>query len=117
MTRIERLLTAMAQVDGAVVLRRDMTVVGFGGEIAGVGPASPFQAVAVKTAPDEPASDERPLASFGMRHRSAIRFVEQVRGSFALVVSQDGDVRVLAHDRGAAVVYDGATPEDWVVAR
>lgn len=116
-TRVERLIAALTQVDGAVLLRRDLSVVGFGGEIVGVTAPTPDRVVPVARAADGSAHGERTLSSFGMRHRSALRFVESVSGTLAFVVSQDGDVRVFVEEDGVVWLYDGATAEDWVLAQ
>ena len=57
-------------------------------------------------------ADGRPLASFGMRHRSAYRFCQQVEGAMAFVVSQDGDVRLFSNVGGGRVqLFEGPTPD------
>ena len=50
-----------------------------------------------------------------MRHQSADRFCQQVPGAIAFVVSQDGNLRLFGHREGVVHLYEGPTPEDWVV--
>ena len=86
-------LTArLSAVDGALVLRADLTVLGFGAEIV-VDAAQTVDAFEVTGHPlrngNWPSVDSE---SFGMRHRSAVRCIAMSEGSAAFVVSQDGTV-------------------------
>jgi hypothetical protein len=82
----------LGDVDGAVVLRSDLRLVGFGAEIV-LDAARPVTASEVVGNPRRskhwPAVDSE---SFGMRHRSALRCVAVADGAAAFVVSQDGTV-------------------------
>jgi hypothetical protein len=115
MKRVERLLTGLARIDGAVVLERGLAPRAFGAEIA-LATAAADATVPLFTGPDGRPAGSRSLASFGMRHRSAHRFCQAVPGSIAFVVSQDGDVRVFCHEAGELRLHEGATPEDWVLS-
>jgi hypothetical protein len=106
------LFGALAAVDGAVVVARDLCLLGFGAEFVNLAPRAPEESVPCLL----PAPGERRLASFGMRHRSAYRFCQNVGGSMAFVISQDGDVRLFAPAGGAVALYEAAIPEDQVVA-
>jgi hypothetical protein len=86
---------SLASVDGAVVITRDLRVLGFGAKIV----------VRSETVPrvcmlrPEPGSREvvaSPLEELGgMRHQSAARFVDANRDTVALVVSQDRHMSVV----------------------
>jgi hypothetical protein len=86
-------LTArLSAVDGALVLRADLTIVGFGGEIV-LDAAQRIDAFEVTGHPlrstNWPMIDSE---SFGMRHRSAVRCIASAEAAAAFVVSQDGGV-------------------------
>lgn len=78
---------SLASIDGAVVLTRDLRVLGFGAKIAVGGVPPP-----VCMFRPQPGSQEivaSPLETLGgTRHQSAARFVEANRDSLALIVSQ-----------------------------
>jgi hypothetical protein len=90
-----RAIAALAAVDGAIVMTRDVQVLGFGAKIAGGNGAEPplciFQAV--------PGSQEvvrSPLEqSGGTRHQSAVRFAAAHPDTLALVISQDGHLSIV----------------------
>jgi hypothetical protein len=112
--RITDLVASLAAVDGAVVLRRDWRLVGFGAEITQNGFWSGDERVEYEQPPD--AMDEKhatPLSSLGMRHRSAYRFCQGVPGAMAFVISQDGVLRVFCHTGGRVHWFDSPTPEDF----
>jgi hypothetical protein len=112
--RITDLAASLAAVDGAVILRRDWRLVGFGAEITETGIGSDDEEVEYGKHPDSMDRPRaRPLASFGMRHRSAYSFCQRVRGAMAFVVSQDGDLRVFCNVEGRVELFDGPTPEDF----
>lgn len=86
-------LTArLSGVDGALVLRADLAVLGFGAEIV-LDAAQRVEAFEVTGHPlrgaNWPMLDSE---SFGMRHRSAVRCIASAQGAAAFVVSQDGVV-------------------------
>jgi hypothetical protein len=86
------LAARLSAVDGALVLRTDLAVVGFGAEIV-LDAAQAIQAYEVSGHPmrsqNWPSVDSE---SFGMRHRSAVRCIAMSSGAAAFVVSQDGGV-------------------------
>ncbi len=85
-------IAAFAEVDGAVLLTSALKVVGFGAEIL-LDRAPPARVLEVRTSQftdrDKKILDTE---AFGMRHRSAARFVAATPGSSAIIVSQDGRV-------------------------
>ena len=113
LARTSNMVASFASVDGAVVLNRDLTLHGFGAEICETKLPSEEELVEFGKHPHgQP--DSKPLSLFGMRHRSAYRFCEKIKGAIAFVVSQDGDLRVFCNINGKVIVFDGPTPEDWV---
>lgn len=113
LARSADLVASLAAVDGAVVLRRDFTVIGFGAEITHARLVAKEQSIQFLRHPDLEglAIAEGALEDFGMRHRSAIRFCDEVPGTMAFVASQDGDLTLFFKD-GDKVVAVSLTPED-----
>jgi hypothetical protein len=115
LARTADLVASFAAVDGAVVLERDLNVLGFGAEILETEIPNENELVKYGSHPHG-IPDEKPLTGFGMRFRSAYRFCEKIEGAIAFVVSQDGGLRVFCNPDGKVVVFEGPTPEDWVFA-
>jgi hypothetical protein len=98
----------LSAVDGAVVLKKDLTVIGFGATIATPGDALPREVIQIRPRdlpdPEAVEEDERPeprvaptALNVGNRHRSAICFCAQQTGlAIALIASQDGNVSLFA---------------------
>lgn len=87
-------LADMMSVDGALVLDRNFRLIGFGGEILG---DTPVQKIYRALDIEANRSRIEPAVSAGTRHRSAYRLVNGLNHAIAVVVSQDGDVRFVAH--------------------
>jgi hypothetical protein len=89
-----KFVSALANVDGLVLLRPDLKVVGFGVEIRTK--KDPTQ-VYVSTAPEPTKSSLSRISPkhFGMRHRSMMRYCFANAGSLGFVISQDGDIRAM----------------------
>ena len=67
-------------------------MLGFGAEITAV---SHITHVKVAANEDATMRDERPITSFGTRHRSAFRLCSSFENCVCFVVSQDGGVRAV----------------------
>lgn len=85
-----RFTAQFAGCDGAVVLSRDLTVLGFGAEIH----TELRGGAEVMNVISEMKREGRPLdvEAFGMRHRSAVKLVSQHEDVCILVASQDGPI-------------------------
>jgi hypothetical protein len=83
--------------DGCVVLDRRMTVHGFGGTIE-TGAALSSTRTYVDSRTNAPLAEERLLARFGHRHRSAFLLCKAVPKAIAFVISHDGDLPVFSSD-------------------
>jgi len=112
LARTSDLVASFAAVDGAVVLQEDLKLFGFGAEILGTEDPTENDFVKCKHPPQNPY--DKPLNSFGMRHRSAYRFCQKSGGAIAFVVSQDGDLRIFCNVSDEVTLFEGSTPEDWV---
>lgn len=93
-----------ADVDGAVVMNKRMEVVGFGGEIVGELPDVPRVMHALD--PEGVEREEETTDRVGTRHRSVYRLCSGVPEAVAIVVSQDGGVRLVAHKDGRVTYWD-----------
>jgi hypothetical protein len=100
-----RFVAHLAECDGAIVLTRGLDVMGFGCEIA----AELRPGVKVFKVEREMPRRSKPLEieESGMRHRSAIKLVSQLREAVALVVSQDGPISGVWSDDGTVFVRAG----------
>ncbi len=94
-------LADLMSVDGSLVLNRSFQLIGFGGEILGDTHVSTIER-AVDLEGENSITEQ--ADSSGTRHRSAYRLVSSVQDTIAVVVSQDGAVRFVAH-RGGRLVY------------
>jgi hypothetical protein len=98
------LVSALAGVDGAVVLTKRCEVLGFGGEITGDLPdvTTVLRAVDLEAVLREP----EVVDAMGTRHRSAYRLCARFHEALAIVISQDGGVRFVAWHEGAVTYWD-----------
>jgi hypothetical protein len=91
-------IASLAGVDGAIVITRDLQLVGFGAKIAVGGDVTP------QVRMYEPGSQEGVCSPFenlgGTRHQSAARFAGRNRDTVALVISQDRYLSVMHWDEG-----------------
>ena len=95
-------LADLMSVDGALVIDHDLRLVGFGGEILGDSHVSSIERAIDLEAKN---SITEPADASGTRHRSAYRLVSSVQDAIAIVVSQDGGVRFVAHEGGRLVYW------------
>lgn len=87
-------LSDMLSVDGALVLDHSFRLIGFGGEVLG---DMPVRQIHRALDLESEHSVVEPADTAGTRHRSAYRLVNGSNQAIAVVVSQDGDVRFVAH--------------------
>ncbi|HPD29401.1 MAG TPA: hypothetical protein PLL20_05360 [Phycisphaerae bacterium] len=125
LVRTQNLLAALSSVDGAVVLNRDLHIIGFGAEITLSSPATTDEVIHFGRHPDPVGiPPPRPLLDYGMRHRSAYHFCQAVAGAIAFVVSQDAAITVFCNTQrdprreeiqADVEMYQGLTPERWLM--
>lgn len=95
------LVASLSAVDGAVLIGRDFTLHGFGAEITLSGTVDPNKTVDVGNSAFGQQQIPPPrVVEFGMRHRSALRFCEEVPDAMAFVISQDGGIRLFRNVAG-----------------
>jgi hypothetical protein len=90
----------MTRVDGAVIIGRGITAMGFGAEIRA--PQSKLKVMLSDRSKVRETSTEH----YGTRHRSAIRYCSAVPGSIALIISQDGTLRATTRIGDAVYIWD-----------
>lgn len=100
-------IAALSAIDGAVVMTKNMEIIGFGGVISG----DMDDAETVSHAFDvEGLHTSRELVEqVGTRHRAAYRLCREVRDAIAIVISQDGNVRLVKWHKGSVTYWDLAS--------
>lgn len=92
-------IAGLSKVDGCVVLKSNLDVVAFGAKIKA--PSHSDEEVSTLTLVNpfskEPESDKE-IMRLGTRHRSAYNLCRLLPGTIAIVVSQDGNIRVFSSD-------------------
>lgn len=101
---ISRVFAGLAAIDGAVVLDKRWSVLGFGAEVSSdlPLPARVWRALDAEGKKREPNA----VDDVGTRHRAAYRFVRQHPNGLALVVSTDGGVSFVANRDGEVVSWE-----------
>ena len=107
-TELAHLVATLAAADGAVVLSKRFELMGFGAEIIGDLPETATVARA-RDLEGETKTHES-VEGVGTRHRSAYRFCQRFHDAIALVISQDGTVRFVAHKDGELMYWDHVSP-------
>ncbi len=99
------LLAKLTAIDGAVILNKDLDLIGFGAEIIisnseHGAPQLRFIGYNNEEKPNKRYNDN------GMRHRACYRFCHNVENSVAIIMSQDGSVESCTRKDGKVIVYD-----------
>ena len=95
----------LTTVDGAVLLTKELDLIGFGVEIL-------TDKMEQKEPPmkfissDDSVNTSRKFTDNGTRHRSGYRFCHEVEGSTVIIISQDGAIKACTKEKGEVVVYD-----------
>jgi hypothetical protein len=107
-------IAPLAKVDGAVVMTRDMQLLGFGAKIE-FRPDRDVPVCKFKPSPgDQEVIDSRLEDLGGMRHQSAARFIAANKGAVVIVVSQDRHVSVMNWEDALKSVCVVRNAEWWV---
>jgi len=92
-------IASVSQVDGCVVMRPTLEVVAFGAKIKAFEPSSGEDTVlTLVDSVTKQHESEHEILRLGTRHRSAYELCRRLPGTSAIVISQDGDIRVFASD-------------------
>jgi sensor domain DACNV-containing protein len=98
-------VSLLTRVDGLVLLNPELEVQGFGVEITT--PEEPSELFVASDAWATESSLRRvDYLLYGTRHRSMMRYCAKVPGSLGLVISQDGDVRVMTNVEGRLILWE-----------
>ncbi|HVV49397.1 MAG TPA: hypothetical protein VHO06_07055 [Polyangia bacterium] len=98
---MSRVIAGLAAIDGAVVLDKAFSLLGFGAEVSSEIAAPPRVWRALDTEGER--REVNAVEDVGTRHRAAYRFVRQHPSGLAIVISHDGGVSFVAN-RGGDVV-------------
>ena len=98
-------IAKLTTVDGAVLLTKDLDLIGFGVEILTdkMGQKEPPMRFITS---DNCVDTGRRFTDNGTRHRSGYRFAHEVEDSVVIIISQDGAVKACTKNEGDVVVYD-----------
>ncbi|HKO93523.1 MAG TPA: hypothetical protein VJU61_20355, partial [Polyangiaceae bacterium] len=101
---LSRVIAGLAAIDGAVVLDKRFSILGFGAEVSAElpSPARVWRALDAEGDQRAPAAVE----DVGTRHRAAYRFVRDNPEGLAIVISHDGGVSFVANRQGEAVFWE-----------
>jgi hypothetical protein len=101
---LSRLLANLTSIDGAVVLDKQLHLLGFGAEVSAELPTPRQVWRAIDTEGQQRELDD--LENVGTRHRAAYRFVNDHPNGLAIVVSHDGGVSFVANRAGEIVFWE-----------
>ena len=96
----------LSRVDGCVVLDPNLVVRGFGA-IIGFEEIVPAVMLSNSAEAEDAHLTQLDASRFGSRHRSMMRYCLCARGSLGIVISQDGDVRMMTRVGERLVLWDG----------
>lgn len=101
---LSRLIANLAAIDGAVVVDKRFSLVGFGAEVSSELSAPPRVWRALDTEGEQREIDD--IENVGTRHRAAYRFVHDHPQGLAIVISHDGGVSFVANRDGEVVFWE-----------
>jgi hypothetical protein len=104
-----RTVASLSATDGCVVLDRQLTVRGFGGEIRESTVGQTYRPL--HQGDTDEVIPEKEIEHYGMRHRSACRFSQRYSDVFLFVISQDEELRLFHSDQGRAHRHDNLDAE------
>jgi hypothetical protein len=97
-------IAALAAVDGAVVLTKRQDLLGFGGVISG--DIEGVQTITHALDMGGHITRQELIEEVGTRHRAAYRLCHELRDALAIVVSQDGNARMVKWHNGSVTYWD-----------
>jgi hypothetical protein len=100
---MSRVIAGLAAIDGAVVLDKRFTLLGFGAEVSSEISDPPRVWHALDT--EGRRREVNAVEDVGTRHRAAYRFVQQHPRGLAIVISHDGGVSFVANRDGEVVSW------------
>lgn len=94
----------LTAIDGAVVMTKSLELLGFGAEI--LGGSKKIETVARVLDTEGEHIEVESARRVGTRHRSAFRLCAELHDAVAIVVSQDGSVRIVTWKDNMVVYWD-----------
>lgn len=110
-----RFIASQSCVDGIVVLNDDLSTFGFGAVIEKVDP--PKKVYLARAARFNNNLDELDSKNLGTRHRSMMTFCAKNPGAIGIVVSQDGDLRMMGQFEDKLVVWENVKTQKYFKTR
>ncbi|WP_124561720.1 putative sensor domain DACNV-containing protein [Pedobacter sp. KBW01] len=106
-----RFIASQSCVDGLIVMKDNLSTFGFGAVIDKIDPPEFIhQARGSKFSTTDP---KRPK-NFGTRHRSMMTYCSRHPGSIGIVISQDGELRVMSQFDDKLVVWDNVKIQKYL---
>lgn len=99
------MIAKLTSVDGSVVLTKELDLIGFGAETL-VDKMDRKQPEIRFIGYDGTEEVSKQFKDYGMRHRAGYRFCDAVKGSVAVIVSQDGSIECCTEHDGVVYVYE-----------
>jgi hypothetical protein len=103
---VAHFIAALSATDGAVVMTKHQELLGFGGVISG--DIDKVETVNHALDIDGTLVEPEPSEGVGTRHRAVYRLCHDLHEAIAIVVSQDGSVRLVKWHNGAVTYWDQA---------
>ena len=98
------LIAKLTFVDGAVILTKDLELIGFGAETFVDRIGKNVEMCFIRD--DNKVDKTKRFNDNGMRHRACYTFCNEVEGSVAIILSHDGVIKTCTKKDGKVVVYD-----------
>ncbi len=106
-------ISSLAGIDGAIVITKQLKILGFGAKIA-IKDDGPPKICMFRPVPGQQEVIESPLEDLGgTRHQSSARFVASNKDSIAIVISQDGHMSIMHWNEEFKSVFVLRNAELW----
>jgi Probable sensor domain DACNV/DisA bacterial checkpoint controller nucleotide-binding len=97
-------IAALSATDGAVVMTKRQELLGFGGVISG--DIDKVETVSHALDSEGELTETELSEGVGTRHRAAYRLCQELHDAIAIVISQDGNVRLVKWHNGSVTYWD-----------
>jgi hypothetical protein len=104
---IAHFIAALSAIDGAVVMTKRLELLGFGGVFSG--DIDKVETVTHAFDTEGELSEQELSEGVGTRHRAAYRLCQELHEAIAIVISQDGNVRLIKWHNGSVTYWDHAS--------
>ena len=103
---VAHFIAALSATDGAVVMTKRQELLGFGGVISG--DVDKVETVSHALDTEGTLTEAELSEGVGTRHRAAYTLCQELTDAVAIVISQDGNVRVIKSHNGSVTYWDQA---------